>query len=159
MGMLAWSPEKIQYFERYEELLNDDKWENLVEMFIKESCHINSLTNNPLLIKILSIGISILKTIFCSDSQFFKENCPTCSVSFQSLWKEVPFVHKTTTTLICRISGKVMDENNPPLVLPNGNIYSENALIQQATDNNGYVICPKTTTRYLLEKCKKVYIS
>lgn len=50
-----------------------------------------------------------------------------------------------------------MDEDNPPMMLPSRMIYSEKALKQQALENNGYVICAKTKTKYKFEKCRKVY--
>ena len=37
----------------------------------------------------------------------------------------VPSTHKVVSSLICRISGEVMDEHNPPVSLPNGQVYSE----------------------------------
>ena len=27
------------------------------------------------------------------------------------------------SSIICRITGKIMDENNPPMMLPNGEVY------------------------------------
>ncbi|CAI2373316.1 unnamed protein product [Moneuplotes crassus] len=158
MGMLSHPTENLMKIPRYMELFSDEKWESLVDMFIEESCKIYSLTKTPMLMKCMSIGCCLLKTIFCSDDEFFNESCPTCSLSFRKICSEVPFVQKSHTSLICRISGKLMDENNPPLMLPNSHIYSEKALKEQAKENNGYVICPKTTTKYLFEKCTKVYI-
>jgi macrophage erythroblast attacher len=52
-----------------------------------------------------------------------------------------------------------MNENNPPMMLPNYYIYSEKALKAQAAENNGYVICAKTKKKFRFEKCRKVYIS
>lgn len=64
MGLLALSKDKIESIDRYKDLLKDDKWDWLIDMFIKESYHLHSLTTTPLLIKCLNIGVSILKTIF-----------------------------------------------------------------------------------------------
>lgn len=100
MGMLAFSKDKIETIERYKELLQNDKWDWLINMFIKESYHLHSLTTNPLLIKCLNIGVSILKTLFCTDEDFFNENCPTCSKSFHSFGSNLPFIHKTNTSLL-----------------------------------------------------------
>lgn len=159
MGLLALSKDKIESIDRYKELLKDDKWDWLIDKFIKESYHLHSLTTNPLLIKCLNIGVTILKTIFCNDDEFFNENCPTCSKSFRSFGENLPYIEKGHTSLICRISGEIMDENNPPMMLPNYHIYSEKALRQQAVENDGYVICAKTKVKCKFEKCRKVYIS
>ena len=41
-------------------------------------------------------------------------------IYFIKLSENLPSTHKTISSLICRISGEVMDEHNPPLMLPNG---------------------------------------
>ena len=64
MGMLAFSKDKITTIDKYKDLLNDEKWDWLIDKFIKESYHLHSLTEHPLLIKCLDIGVSVLKTIF-----------------------------------------------------------------------------------------------
>lgn len=51
-------------------------------------------------------------------------NCPVCQPPFSNLAKELPFSRRNNSTLICRITGKPMDDNNPPMALPNGYVYS-----------------------------------
>ena len=51
-----------------------------------------------------------------------------------------------------------MDEHNPPLMLPNHWIYSERALKKMCQENNGFVICPKTKSKYKFENCRRVYV-
>jgi len=38
----------------------------------------------------------------------------------QKLAKKLPSTDPMVSSLICRISGEVMDEDNPPMALPNG---------------------------------------
>lgn len=58
-----------------------------------------------------------------SDSK--NNNCPVCdSQGLGVLAKEVPWSHHANSTLVCAISGKIMDENEPPMALPNGRVYS-----------------------------------
>lgn len=52
-----------------------------------------------------------------------------------------------------------MDENNPPLVLPNGNAYSKEAMEEMAKKNNGYVKDPKTGKEFRFEKLTKAFIA
>jgi len=52
-----------------------------------------------------------------------------------------------------------MNEHNPPMMLPNGCIYSETALQLMANDDNGFITCPKTTKKYPYEKLTRVFIS
>lgn len=40
------------------------------------------------------------------------------------LAEEVPFSHHANSTIVCRITGKIMDEDNMPMAFPNGNVYS-----------------------------------
>lgn len=57
--------------------------------------------------------------------QYKNENCPVCdSDGLGILAKEVPWSHHANSTLVCHITGKIMDENNPPMALPNGCVYS-----------------------------------
>lgn len=53
------------------------------------------------------------------------ENCPVCdSNGLGILAKEVPWSHHANSTLVCNITGKIMDENDPPMAMPNGCVYS-----------------------------------
>lgn len=51
-------------------------------------------------------------------------DCPTCQEDMRVLAKEVPMAHHTNSTIVCRISGEVMDSNNEPMAFPNGCVYS-----------------------------------
>lgn len=49
-----------------------------------------------------------------------------CTEPLGELAKPLPFSHCAQSHLICALSGKVMDDNNPPMALPNGYVYGEN---------------------------------
>lgn len=51
-------------------------------------------------------------------------DCPTCGEDMKVLAKEVPMSHHVNSTIVCRISGEVMDSSNEPLAFPNGYVYS-----------------------------------
>ena len=52
-----------------------------------------------------------------------------------------------------------MNENNQPLMLPNGYVYGEVSLQRLATTNGaGQVQCPKTLQVFGLSDAKKIYI-
>jgi hypothetical protein len=53
-------------------------------------------------------------------------DCPTCAKDLSILAREVPFSHHVNSTLVCRISGEVMDDTNYPMAFPNGYVYSYN---------------------------------
>ena len=49
-----------------------------------------------------------------------------CTEPLGELSKPLPYSHCAQSHLICALSGKVMDDNNPPMALPNGYVYGEN---------------------------------
>ena len=52
------------------------------------------------------------------------QQCPSCTGPLSALASKLPFAHFEGTKLVCFLSGKAMDENNPPMVFPNGFVYS-----------------------------------
>jgi hypothetical protein len=51
-------------------------------------------------------------------------DCPTCNPHLAVLAEKVPMSHHVNSTIVCRISGEVMDSSNEPLAFPNGYVYS-----------------------------------
>lgn len=49
-----------------------------------------------------------------------------CSKSLNKLAQPLPMAHCANSRLVCKISGEVMNENNPPMMLPNGYVYGYN---------------------------------
>lgn len=71
------------------------------------------------------------------SSQCYKEDgtsknpdCPVCSKSLNKLAQPLPMAHCANSRLVCKISGEVMNENNPPMMLPNGYVYGYNVSTQ-----------------------------
>jgi transcription elongation factor Elf1 len=60
------------------------------------------------------------------DARVGNIDCPTCGEDMKVLASEVPMSHHVNSTLVCRISGQIMDSQNPPLSFPNGYVYSTN---------------------------------
>lgn len=96
------------------------------------------------------------------------------------LAEEVPFSHHANSTIVCRITGKIMDEDNMPMAFPNGNVYSlevcfvscttrvfgwtligafEQAMQEMAAKNNNVVTCPRTGVTCTFSELRKVFIS
>ncbi|KIY47421.1 hypothetical protein FISHEDRAFT_66124 [Fistulina hepatica ATCC 64428] len=71
---------------------------------------------------------------------------------------EVPFSHHANSTIVCRLTGKIMDEDNPPMAFPNGSVYSREALEEMAAMHDGIVTCPLTKHSCEFSKLKKIYI-
>lgn len=54
-----------------------------------------------------------------------------CQEWFNVLAKPLPFAHCSQSRLFCSISGLPLNENNIPMVLPNGYVYGEQVYICQ----------------------------
>ncbi|MCO5549561.1 hypothetical protein L7F22_003033 [Adiantum nelumboides] len=90
------------------------------------------------------------------------DNCPVCdSRGLGVLAKEVPWSHHINSTLVCAINGRIMNENDPPMALPNGRVYSLTALQEMAiaSQDGQTIVCPRTMASFKLNDLRKVYIS
>ena len=86
-------------------------------------------------------------------------SCPVCSSHvLYELSVGLPATQRSQSCLVCGLTGSVMDEHNPPLVLPNGCVYSKPALVRMAQANGGYVTCAKTQEQFPLDECKQAFV-
>jgi len=155
MGLLvASNPTQIP---KYQKLLSPERWEQLIEQFKNESYLAYGLTPESLLDIYLQAGLSSLKTWQCSDPDQFNPNCPTCAASVKELAKALPLAHHTHSALYCRATGELINENNPPSVLPNGYVYGTSG-IKKMTSNTGEIICERTKEKFDISELRKVYI-
>ncbi|CAO1639444.1 unnamed protein product [Sympodiomycopsis kandeliae] len=120
------------------------------------------------------------------EDEMKNENCPLCStvrldgsnkrtaisppehtdLGLGVLAREVPWSHHSNSTIVCRITGKVIDDSESggagAVVLPNGRVYSRRAL-EPALDEEGvrpeFVTCPRTGMTFHRSEIKRVYIS
>ncbi|KUF80919.1 Macrophage erythroblast attacher [Phytophthora nicotianae] len=85
--------------------------------------------------------------------------CPACSEVGSQLCTGLPFAYHPHSRLVCRVTQSVMDEHNPPLVLPNGRVYSKRGielLTQRSSD--GTIKCVDTQDVFSPTDVKPVYI-
>lgn len=68
----------------------------------------------------------------------------SCLQQFQKLAEGLPYSKHIHSTLICPITLEVMNEDNPPMVAPNGAVYSETAVCKIAAQNNGMFKNPES---------------
>lgn len=61
------------------------------------------------------------------------------------------------THLVCRISGSLMDEYNPPIVLPNGQVYSQLALLGFIDGDR--LRCPITEEEFSVQDQRRAFIA
>ncbi len=142
----------------YAALFDEARWTELGLEFRRELRQVYGFAEHSSLETALHAGLAALKTAACYDDDARALNCPVCSAPGRALAAGLPRAHHGQSSLICRVTGAMMDENNPPLALPNGHVYSLKALHDMAAANDGVITCPQTGERFALEQLRSVYI-
>jgi hypothetical protein len=147
-------------WERYMSLFSRSRWADLQQQFRSDHCALHGLTTHSLFNITLQTGLSALKTPYCDNPDQANPNCPVCCKNppMCKLAAKLPVSQRAHSCIVCRITGQIMDERNPPLVLPNGYVYSKNALAEMASKNNGLITCPRSRQQFSLEQCRVAYI-
>lgn len=158
MTALVFSPDTA--CAKYKEILSDTtSWQRLVRIFTDEACSIFGVPRTSLMELCVQSGLSSMKSPFCTREESHTLNCPVCDPLMNALARPLPFAMYSHSSLVCQISGKIMDYENPPMMLPNGRVYSQQALEDAATENGGEVVCPQTGDSFLLTEAKKLFIT
>ncbi|EJU03737.1 macrophage erythroblast attacher isoform 1 [Dacryopinax primogenitus] len=161
MGILASSASGGRSITGPHKRLYDlSRWKVLARTFRQTAYTLSSLSSEPMLYIALYAGLAALKHPACYDRDSRNPDCPVCDVEgFGKLAKEVPFSHHSISTVICRISGQITNGDNPPMAFPNGAVYSQEALEQQAAAvGMGFVTDPKTDAKCEFGELRKVHI-
>ncbi len=75
--------------------------------------------------------------------------------AYQQLAEGLACSKQIHSKLICPVTRELMNEHNPPVVLPNGAVYSERA-VQDLANREGQFSCP--STGMLLCSCPSLFI-
>ncbi|KAI0567204.1 hypothetical protein FGB62_4g447 [Gracilaria domingensis] len=142
----------------YKDMFSERKWHELEVMFKHDNYRLHGLTRESTIEIMLKAGLASLKTRKCGTEAERKPNCPTCVEPFLSLAQSLPRGRHENSVLVCSISGEIMDENNLPMALPNGNVYSTNAVRKIAEENSGEVIDPRNGDKARLKDLRKIFI-
>lgn len=150
-------PNEILSQPEYQHLLSADSWEVLADRFYQERDRVMGLCRVPPLDTVLRVGLAATRTKFCQpDGPGKASGCPCCQSILGQLAQTVPRTLRERSTLVCRISGQVMDDT---LVLPNGQAYSRAALEKMAAQrNDGKVCCPVSKTEFFLKDAKRAFV-
>lgn len=105
-------------------LYDESRWNSLIQAFRLAAYTLSSLSTEPLLNLALYAGLASLKLPACYNLSS-NVDCPVCDPNIRILANEVPFSHHANSTIVCRLSGKIMDEDNPPMAFSNGHVYSK----------------------------------
>jgi macrophage erythroblast attacher len=123
MIILAIRKENIYRMPKIVEILSEDRWIDLENDFKQVFFQVYSMKSSSSLEVLFQSGLMSLKTPFCYSNK--NKTCPVCCNEIGILAKDLPASHHPVSTLICRITGDIMDHANPPMSLPNGQAYSE----------------------------------
>lgn len=85
-------------------------------------------------------------------------SCPACTSSLSPLCRSLPVAQRTHSRLVCRLSGRLMDDKNPPMALPNGSVYSRQAIEEMAKQNGGIVTCARTNQKFAIAQARIAYV-
>ncbi|OMJ75346.1 hypothetical protein SteCoe_25543 [Stentor coeruleus] len=146
---------KPNEFIEYQDLLNEAKWDWLIKLFYNEMLRVYSFSSESTIGVILRAGFLALKNPLC-ESENKAEGCPLCNREIQDLAVKIPYACHSHTSIICRILHVTMDEHNPPVVLPNGQTFSEQGIKKITQDNK--IVCPVTRAVFNTKQVTRVYI-
>lgn len=150
-----------------------------MESFRLAVYNLNALPSEPLLNLALYGGLASLKLPACHpDAHSKNPDCPVCDAEgLGQLARDVPWSHHVNSTIVCMLTGKIMNEDNPPMAFPSGHVYSREvsskrsvcgvlvlmkapqALEEMSAKNGGFVTCPRTGKSCEYSSLRKVYIS
>ncbi|VDO66994.1 unnamed protein product [Haemonchus placei] len=110
----------------YKELLSEHRWQALADLFREEVFTLYQLPRQSTFAICLQCGLSAYKTPHCSPGGV--ERCPTCQPCAFALAEGLPYAHTVNSRLICSYSGEALNEENHPMMMPDGRVYGEKAI-------------------------------
>ncbi|RCN44520.1 hypothetical protein ANCCAN_09511 [Ancylostoma caninum] len=138
----------------YKELLSDQRWQRLADLFREEVFALYQLPRQSAFAMCLQCGLSAYKTPHCSPGGV--ERCPTCQPCAYALAEGLPYAHTVNSRLICSYSGEALNEENHPMMMPDGRVYGEKAIRELQVDN--MVRCPRTGSMIPIDHVLKLYV-
>ncbi|KAJ7634752.1 CTLH/CRA C-terminal to lish motif domain-containing protein [Roridomyces roridus] len=164
-ALLAFRPNTS--YGRYKRLYDLSRWNTLINSFRLAIYSLNTLPTEPLLHLSLYAGLASLKLPACYIHATKNVDCPVCDGEAGSegrglakLAEEVPLSHHANSTIVCYITGRIMDADNMPLAFPEtGYVYSREAMEEMSLKNNGMVTCPRSKATCKFSDLRRVYIS
>ncbi|KAK2119488.1 hypothetical protein P7K49_000874 [Saguinus oedipus] len=145
MGMLAFLPDT--HVSPYKDLLDPARWRMLIRQFRYDNTDYTSWETTP------CRPLRHQDTTVLQGGRQLQE---PQGRSLNKLAQPLPMAHCANPCLVCKISGDVMNQNNPPMMLPNGCVYGYNSLLSVHQDDK--VICPRTKEVFHFSQAEKVYI-
>lgn len=169
----------------YQRLFAVERWGELGGLFAAEARRCYGMTTPfTTLEACLQAGLTALKTPLCrrgapgerkakkedeedkemeeGDEGNYNQDCPVCSMTGRALAAGLPLAHFGNSYLTCRCTGEAMDGENPPMVLPNGRVYSQRAIREHllSVEEGGEVrvICPRTGDSFASSEVQSIFV-
>lgn len=140
----------------YKALFEEGQWSALLQLFHKELYRMYCLLPESLLTVHMQAGLCALKNPPSSSSSSRED--PMHHPDFRALADGLPYAKHVHSKLICAVTREIMTDANPPMVLPNGYVYSQRAVEQIAAKNGGTIVCPRTGNTYGLDEARRAFI-
>ncbi len=123
-----YTAKSLKSFYQHQDLLNESRWDQIIEIFKLDNYKIHQLPQHSSFTAVLQAGLSSLKTPTCFRKvQASKNpNCPVCHPNFNTIARPLPYAYCSNSKLICAFSGSQLNEDNIPMMLPNGYVYGHN---------------------------------
>ena len=139
------------------EQLLADGWDALATAFSEEAAKLHGMGRVSGLMMRLQAGLVALNPPHVGHTQ---RNDPLRDVHLARLAQQLPHSKHVHSRLVCQLTGAVMDEQNPPAALPNGQVYSRAALEHLALQCGGEIRCPRTGDGpYSVAQLQKVFLA
>jgi hypothetical protein len=60
--------------------------------------------------------------------------------------------------LLCSVTREIMNDANPPMVLPNGYVYSSRAVERMLEEGHGRLVCPCTGSVHSADELRRAFV-
>jgi len=157
MAVLAFG--KHTQIHPYKYFLQVERRSDLAELLKTQMWQVSCLPAQSQLVIALLAGLTCLNSTECIENPQPSSKCPVCHPKLAVIAALLPQANRRNSTLVCAISGAAMNEDNPPMALPNGHVYGKALLVDMATANMGQIRCPRTGDSYDFAELRKVYVS
>lgn len=138
----------------------------MASLFLRTHHELYNIPSKSPLEVALAAGLSALKTSHCTHSTTKKASttisaCPICSPELNKLAEDVPFAHAVRSHLVDSLTGKNLEGDNEPVVLPNGRLYGSSSLLERNAKNgvrDGFLQDPETGQEFSKASLRKAYV-
>ena len=131
MATLAMPEPEESGVPEYAALFSPQRWQGLADQFQQDLRRAYGMHANGMLEVNVKAGLCALKTRACGSQapgNGRSAQCPMCTPLGEALGKQLPYPLRPRSSLICPVTQQLMNEDNPPMMLPGGQVCSMRAL-------------------------------